>query len=49
MDQVFFSLEEIEKANQLIIFKLFNQSLNLLWLKSLIYDELLLFITDNTS
>jgi hypothetical protein len=34
--------EELQKANHLTIFKLFDQSLNLLWPQGVKYDDVLL-------
>ncbi|XP_050531050.1 uncharacterized protein LOC126899859 [Daktulosphaira vitifoliae] len=38
--------EELEKVNHSSIFKLFDQSLNLLWPQGVKYDDVLLFVTD---
>ncbi|KAL4113266.1 hypothetical protein QTP88_016925 [Uroleucon formosanum] len=38
--------EKLEKSNHSTIFKLFDQSLNLLWPQGVKYNEVLLFVTD---
>jgi len=38
--------EELQKANHSTIFKLFDQSLNMLWPQGVKYDEVILFVSD---
>jgi len=38
--------EKLEKSNHSTIFKLFDQSMNLLWPQGVKYNEVLLFVTD---
>jgi len=38
--------EELQKANHSTIFKLFDQSLNLLWPQGMKFDEVILFVSD---
>jgi hypothetical protein len=38
--------KELQKANHLTIFKLFHQSLNLLWPQGVKYNDVLLFVTN---